>query len=330
MGRKKNDAAFAIVSFEGEPDEVNAQWRAHRKMGLGGSDAGAVLGLNPWRSPLEVWLEKTGREDSPDLSGKPSVEWGNRLEPKVAEKFAENHPEFTVERPEWCAVSKEHPWMFASLDGILRTVGDGGEVIHGVLEVKTSGRDTEWKDGVPAHYACQVAHYLAVTGWQFAYVAVLIGGQDYREYRIERDEDDVRALVESESRFWREFVTADVPPAITGNGDEGAAIARMYPESDGETGIADDMAETLAAEYDALCKQEKEIRERKDKTASMLKAIVKDKKALESENVKVTWVRTHGFRFNQKRFQEEMPEEYARFQDPYSRDGGIRVTIKGA
>ena len=325
MARPKEDL-FQRVEFDGTPEEVSAKWRAHRKMGIGGSDAGAILGLNPWRSPLEVWMEKTGRggEDRQNEA----MEWGTRLEPAVIQKFSDEHPELTVERPEWSAVSKEHPWMFASLDGVLRRAGKGGAVERGILEAKTSATDQAWKDGVPPSYVAQVTHYLAVTGYDFAYVAVLIGGRDYREYRIERDEDDIAALIARERDFWHRYVATGTPPALTGQGNEGAALASLYPD-DGDTGYADEAVEALCSEYIQACEAEKAAAERKPQLSNRLKAEIKGKKALENERVKVGWVRTDGQRFDQKAFRRACPDVYQSFCTPCVKDGGIRVKAKG-
>ena len=82
-------APYTQVRFDGSPDEVNAKWERARRGGIGGSDVAAIMGISKYRSPYEVWLEKTGRVEPKDISGKQAVEWGNRLEDTVARKFAE-------------------------------------------------------------------------------------------------------------------------------------------------------------------------------------------------------------------------------------------------
>ena len=118
---------------------TDGEWREARKGGVGGSDVGAILGLNPWKTPFEVWLEKTGRAEPPDLSGKESVEWGNRLEPLVAEKFAEMHPEFKVLRKNCTMVSKSRPWAFANIDREIRCAdGRGGKAVSSCSSAENS------------------------------------------------------------------------------------------------------------------------------------------------------------------------------------------------
>ena len=195
---------YTEIRFTGTPEEINKQWVEARKNGVGGSDVASIMGLNKYSSPLNVWLVKTGREESPDLSNNQAVEWGNRLEDVVADKFADEHPELQVRRRNATMVSIKRPWAFANID---RWVTDGkGNV--GILEVKTVGmrRAADWDSGVPLYYLTQVMHYMSVTGYKYAWVAVLIGGQEFREYYIERDEQDIQAINDAVDTFWRDFV----------------------------------------------------------------------------------------------------------------------------
>lgn len=328
MARKKRTTEppqFHRVHFDGTREEIEQQWLEHRKHGLGGSDAGAVMGVNPFRSPLEVWLEKTGQSDVEELET-PAMEWGTRLEPVIVEKFTEEHPEFMVELPSCSFVSDRWEWMFASLDGIIHERG-GGE---GVLEVKTAGAHASvgWDDGVPVSYIAQVTHYLAVTGWSFAYVVVLIGGRDYREYRIDRDDAEVEMLVEREREFWEEYVEPKAMPRLVGTESEAEALHAMWPTVEEGVSEADAETEGLAARYDAVSGRIKELEEEKRGLANMLKAKVKDAKALESGLVRVSWPRHSATRVDTKRLASEMPEVAEKYTVASVRDGGIRVTIK--
>ena len=180
---RRPPALYTEMRFTGTKDEINDQWKEARKSGIGGSDVASIMGLNKYSSPLEVWLIKTGKQEAPDLSDKQAVEWGNILEDVVADKFKADHfSEYKVFRKNAMLVSKERPWAFANLDRYI--IDRDGR--RGVLEIKTAGlyRADDWDDGVPLYYLTQVTHYLDVTGFDFAMVAVLIGGQDYREYYL--------------------------------------------------------------------------------------------------------------------------------------------------
>jgi len=211
-----------LVSTQGMSRE---QWLAVRRGGIGSSDAAAAVGLSPYKSPLELWLEKTGRKDSPDLSQSEAVFWGTTLEAIIANVYAHRSGNI-VRRVNAVLQHPEHRFMLANLD---RAVGSDG-----VLEVKTAGGHSSqfWEDGVPEHYQCQVLHQLAVTGKVWADVAVLIGGQDFRIYRIERNEAQIADLIERETAFW-EMVESDVQPAVDGSESSGSALSFLYPRDSG-------------------------------------------------------------------------------------------------
>lgn len=310
------------MNYEEVKYPSDEEWREARKKGVGGSDVGAIMGLNPWKSPVEVWLEKTGHSEPPDLSGKESVEWGNRLEAVVAEKFADMHPEFKVRRKNRTMVSKSRPWAFANIDReILSKEG------HGILEIKTAGLRSEgnWVFGPPDHYLCQVQHYLSVTGWDWAWVAVLIGGQEYREYFIPRDEDDIRAIDKAVDDFWG-FVERGEIPELTGTGDEGAALASVFHEPSDEYERVLDIDFPELDERAHLNDEIKALEERKKKLDSEIKKRIGDSKGIQSESIRCTWVRSKSKSFDAKRFDADHPG----LREPYitekTRDGGLRLS----
>lgn len=233
---------YEVIRFKGTEEEVSAAWRAERRKGIGGSDVAAIMGLSRYRSPYEVWAEKVGAYDPPDMSGVQAVEWGNRLEPVVKAKYAEEHPDRRARRLNGMLRSRARPWAQASLDYEVRDPDLG----WGVLEVKTVGlrRAQDWEGGVPVYYQTQVAHYLSVTGRPFADVAVLVGGQEYRDYRIARDEEDVAAVEAAVDSFWRDRVLAGDPPQA-GAGD-GPAVFAAHPSGDAYLVMADAECPELA------------------------------------------------------------------------------------
>lgn len=301
---------------------TDEEWREARTKGVGGSDVAAIMGISRWKSPLEVWLEKTGRVPTPDLSDNEKVEWGTRLEPLIADKFAENHPELKVLRKNCTMVSKDRPWAFANVDRELRGGG------RGILEIKTAGTRSsdEWVFGVPDFYMTQVQHYLSVTGWDFAWVAVLIGGQEYREYFVPRDEADIEAIDKAVDTFWNDFVLTGVMPQMTGNGNEGKALTEMHPDPTGDYVPVFDCDFPELSESSELQREIKALQERKKMLDNEIKARIGDSRGIESESVRCTWVRTVSQRFDQKRFKEEMPDLYGQFTDEKPRDGGLRFS----
>lgn len=210
-------------------------WLAIRQSGIGSSDAAAAVGLHPYKSQLELWMEKTGRqsgnaEPTQDQQLTSPLHWGQVLEPIVAEHYA-RHTGHRVQRVNAILQHVEHPWMLANLDREI--VGNDGVQI---LECKTAGLFGArfWKDGVPEYVQLQVMHQLAVTGQQAADVAVLLGGHELQIHRIERDEAMIQQLIALERQFWA-FVENDTPPPADGSDSADHALRALFPQDDGET-----------------------------------------------------------------------------------------------
>lgn len=198
-------------------------WLENRT-GIGGSDAAAILGLNPWTSNLDLYNYKTGRDIQPDISKKDVVKYGHDAEASIRRLFALDHPEYKVQykaNNSW--TNTDYPFAQASLDGWL-TDKDGR---FGILEIKTSEvqRDRDWdkwKGHIPQTYFCQVLHYMAVLEAQFvelrAYIKYTTQGEKryaVRDYHIERAdcEEDITYLMEKEREFW-EHVEKQIPPDL--------------------------------------------------------------------------------------------------------------------
>ncbi|WP_334187620.1 YqaJ viral recombinase family nuclease [Noviherbaspirillum sp.] len=265
--------ALRLVSTKGLSRE---EWLAYRRQGIGSSDAAAAVGLNPYQSPLELWLVKTGRDDhlpavDPEDDTSPMF-WGTVLEPVVAERYA-RRTGFKVRR---CNAVLQHPnpdkaWMLANID---REVVGHPEVQ--VLECKTAGEFGArlWRDGVPDYIQCQVQHQLAVTGKQAADVAVLICGQELRIHRIERDEALIASLIELERRFWQ-YVVTDTPPPVDGSDSSAQALQALYPIDRGETLDLREDPE-LSATFDSLVAVRVELDARKA-TEALLKQRIQER-----------------------------------------------------
>lgn len=317
---------YREIRFTGTSDEINAQWVEARKNGIGGSDVASIMGLNKYSSPLSVWLIKTGREPSPDLSDNQAVEWGNRLEDVVADKFAEEHTELKVYRRNATMVSLERPWAFANID---RWVTDGhGNV--GILEVKTVGmrRAADWDNGVPLYYLTQVTHYMSVTGYQYAWVAVLIGGQEFREYYIERNEDDIQAVNTAVDTFWRDFVETDTAPALIGNQPEADSILHQHEDPTTEYLPMLDMDVSMIDELQEINDQINDLKHRKTLIENTIKDLIGDNKGIETETKRITWVRSARSSFDKKAFEEANPGVIQDYMKTSVTNGGIRISVK--
>ena len=321
-----------MISGEGRSFKLircadNDAWLEQRHNGIGGSDVAAIMGLSPWRTPAEVWLEKTGRMEPQDLSDRPHVRRGVDLEQFVGERFKQNHPGFTVRRVNAICQSLERPWAQASLDYEVAERKCGDSPKWGVLEIKTARSD--WKDGVPAYYLTQVMHYLSVTNRDFAWVAVQFdsdGLWEYREYRIARDEEDIVAVDSAVDTFWHGFVEADVMPVLVGTSGEAQGLAQMFSKPDVEA-ITDHEADTiqLIADYQDAAAREKQAKADKQKASTLLMAKVGEAKALYTDTSRVTWVRSESEKFDLKRFKQDHPDLAKQYTTAYTRNGGLRI-----
>jgi putative phage-type endonuclease len=209
-------------------DLSREDWLSVRKNGIGGSDAAAAVGLNPYLSALELWLDKTGRAEGmprpdPDDTTSPTY-WGTLLEPIMAASYTKQTGN-RVRRVNAVLRHPAIPWMLANVD---REVTGCRDVQ--LLECKTAGEFGArlWRDGVPEYVQIQVQHQLAVTGKQAAHVAVLLCGQALEVFRIERDDGLIARLIELEARFWK-YVETDTPPPADGSESADRALRHLYP-----------------------------------------------------------------------------------------------------
>ncbi|MPV64327.1 lambda-exonuclease family protein [Burkholderia sp. BE17] len=214
-------------------------WLAVRRTGIGGSDAAAAVGLNPYMSALELWLDKTGRAEGlprPDPADTTSpTYWGTLLEPIIAAVYTQQTGN-KVRKVNAVLRHASIPWMLANIDREVVGVPDVQ-----ILECKTAGEYGArlWREGVPEYVQIQVQHQLAVTGKTAAHVAVLLCGQALEVHRIERDDALIGRLIELEARFWR-FVETDTPPPADGSESADRALRHLYPGNGGTIDFTDD------------------------------------------------------------------------------------------
>ena len=203
-------------------------WLLFRTRGIGGSDVAPVLGISAYSQPLKIYMEKTGQWESEDLSDKEAIVWGNILESVIAKEFARRNPNYQVQNCNYILQKPDHPFMIANIDRSLYHPQKG----WGVLEIKTANARMEGKwteDEIPYEYILQIQHYLAVTGLNWGYVAVLLGGQKYKQYYIEKDQELINILIEKETDFWINHVEALEPPMADVTMDCTDLFNRLFP-----------------------------------------------------------------------------------------------------
>jgi putative phage-type endonuclease len=204
-----------------------------RRTGIGGSDVASIVGLSPWKTANAVYLEKRGEIEDEDISEKPVIIFGNMLEQVVADFYTRQTGE-KLEKRNKLIRHKKYPQLIANIDR--KIVGRPA-----VFEAKTADKFTigKWgedgSDDVPEHYRVQVEHYFNVTGYDEGVLAVLIGGNEFRQYPITRDQELSEMLMEQCLHFW-EKVEKGFPPEIDfAHANAIDTIKRMYPGTDGTT-----------------------------------------------------------------------------------------------
>lgn len=257
----KDTERYTIERFKQHTaEEREAAWLKSRSHGVGGSDMSTILGLNKYSSPYDLWLEKTKRVEPEDISDKWAIVKGNALENELRKRFRAQHPEMLVtDGTDKQFISREKPYLRASLDGILQK--ENGD--FGILEIKTasSRRAGDWHDEdgnlrIPPYYLAQVEFYALVTGWTWGYVYAAIGDDEPVEIPFEADVEDMAAIDKAAADFWH-FVTSGTPPQLTG-----ADVQKAFPEPtpDIVDESADDDLYDLLARYESTANRANELK----------------------------------------------------------------------
>jgi len=212
-------------------------WLKERQIGIGGSDVGAILGVNKWKTPFQVYLEKV--EPITENQQSEAAYWGDQFEEVVAKEF-EKRTGKKVRRDRRHFRHKKYPFMVANIDR--RVLKE-----NAILECKTANQylAKEWEgDEVPASYLLQVQHYLAVTDANEGYIAVLIGGQKFIWKKIQRDEELINMIIKAEKEFWEEYVEKGIPPKLDGSSAAEKFLSERYKNVDTNLNI------NLGSEYE--------------------------------------------------------------------------------
>ena len=311
--------AKALVSTENMPYE---DWLEYRRLGIGGSDASVVCGINRYKSPVELWLDKTSQ--LPPQEAGEAAYWGTQLEPFVRSEFTKRTG-IEVRQVKELLQSEEYPFMLANLDGICE-VPDVGTCI---FEAKTASayKAGEWEDTIPDEYMLQVQHYMAVTGYAGTYIAVLIGGNTFKWRFVERDEELISMLIELESAFWN-HVRDSTPPPLDGSDASAKFLAERFHDSIPKSHITlPDPAADLLSQYDEACEQLEIVTERKQKAENLLKEMMGENEVGTTGDRIVTWKSVSQERLDSKTLKAEHPALYKKYANKSSYR---RFTIKAA
>lgn len=282
------------------------EWLAWRRTGIGGSDAAAVIGLNPFRSRIEVYADKMGM--MPEKEDTESMRLGRDLEDYVAHRFCEATGK-KVRRNNFMWCHDEHRCMIADVDREI--IGENAG-----LECKTTqawGGKVIMKGEIPLTYYVQCMHYMATMGYDRVYLAVLIFGKGFFHFTIERDEDEIAALVAAEAAFWCDHVEAGISPDPDGSQSAEQAVDAIWGNRAQEDELlmfdfSDDMRELCD-----LAAAEKEIKRRKDAIKQRLQAALGEHMVGSSDRYVITWRPQERSSIDSRRLYRERPDIYREY-----------------
>lgn len=283
-------------------------WLKWRGKGIGGSDVASICGISKYKSPIELWMEKTGQIE-PKESGEPAY-WGTILEPIIREEFAKRS-NLKVKTVNSILKHPKYNFMLANLDGIVKAPDNTACI----FEAKTASafKQNSWTDDIPEEYMLQVQHYMAVTGYQRAYVAALIGGNTFVYKIVERDDELIDMIIKLEEHFW-DCVVNDVPPKIDGSEACTQLLNRLYPLSNANIQIVlPDEANILIEQYEMLKEQEKNISELKNEAVNKLKEMLGENESGIIGERLVIWKTLTSERLDSKKLQHDLPEIYNQY-----------------
>jgi putative phage-type endonuclease len=304
---------------------TEADWQAYRETqeGIGGSDIATILGVNKYKSKFTLWLEMTGQKAKDKVEGE-AIEWGNLLEPVIREKF-KRATGFKVFQNNFVLQHDKLDWMVANIDGeVIDPYFDG----RGILEIKTTNERNkkDWEEGCPINYMAQVQWYLAVTGYNYAYIAVLIGGSTFKYFLIERDDYLIDSMIKQAQDFLN-MVKKRIPPEIGGSKSESEWLAQAFPEAVEEEMTIPTYIESLAEEYVGLQEEIKKMSARSDEIKNKIKLEGKEFKILQGNSVRIKMGTITRVSFDSKMFALEYPELYAKYKTKVSSYRGFDVTL---
>lgn len=283
-------------------DMSKIEWLKHRQAGIGGSDASCIAGLNPWKSAIQLYMDK--KEENPQEQKSLRMELGNRLEGLVAELFTEATG-LKVRNVNGILKNDKYPFAIANIDRAI--VGE-----KAFLECKTTNSYAlkEWEEGVPAHYEIQCLHYMAITGATHCYIAALIGNSDFIWHKIERDQETIDYLMQIERDFWENNIEKDVVPMPDGSDAYSEYLKKKYDKSNGqviELHLLENGVNKLNR-YDEIVTDIKALESEKKLIEQEIQLYMEEFEVAKIGDRKVTWKSSSRNTIDSKKLKAEMPD----------------------
>lgn len=285
--------------------KTREEWLYDRLKGIGGSDVGAVLGLNKYKSAYTLWAEKCGLLQDEEEDNE-AMRVGRDLEQYVADRFTEATGK-KIRKSGFSFQSEKHPFMLANVDRLI--VGEKAG-----LECKTASALTrcDFENGdIPPSYYCQCMHYMAVTGFEKWYIAVLVMGKGFFWYEINRNEEEIEALIKAEGDFW-EMVKQGNAPDVDGSESTKNTLNTRW-QSQVKSCVLGHEAEDSVKELISIKKRIKALKELQVSYENSIKAEMEDAEAAELENVMIKWKTSKSMTFDRDKFKKENPELFKQY-----------------
>lgn len=305
-----------LIMTAADMEQNRGKWLELRRGSIGGSDAAAVMGLNPWKSAYTLWLEKTGELEEEDKSDIEAVHFGEVLEEVVAREFCRREKKQVRK----CGLyqSEKYPFLTGSFDRLINGEQAG-------LEIKTASsyKRAEWDGGeIPPAYYIQCQHYMLVSGFPRWHLVALVGGNHFVDWTIERNDKDIAALLDAERDFW-DKVQRHIMPEIDGSESTSISLKAMYAGGNVEPIALPGEALSLLKRLDELREAKGDIEGQTEEIKNKLCAMMGDNEiAIAGEGDaarRVTWKTYPGrVTIDSKGLKADLPDIYAK----YSRQGG--------
>ena len=304
----KDHCTMIMTAAEIENREA---WLKVRNDSIGGSEAAAIVGMNPWKSAYTLWLEKTGQSQQEDISDNECVHFGTILEQVVADEFCRREGK----KARKCGLfrSNKYPFMTGSFDRLL--VGENAG-----LECKTSNafKREEWDEGeIPPNYYVQCQHYMLVSGLPRWYIACLVGGNHFVSWVVERNDDDIAALEQAEIAFW-DKVQRHIMPEVDGSESSTDSLKKMYKGGQAEPVMLPQESMDLLKRLDELKALKADIDSQTKDIQNKLCAMLGDNEIGiigEGDNErKVTWKTVNGrVTIDSKKLKKDLPDVFEKY-----------------
>ena len=292
-------------------DLSREEWLRARMAGIGGSDVSAIAGLNKYKSPMGVYLDKIGESPIEDITNEAAY-FGTLLEDVVAQEFTKRTG-MKVRNRFAILQHPNHPYMLANVDRMIVGKREG-------LECKTASEylKGEWEgDEVPTPYLLQIQHYMAVTGYDAWWIAVLLGGNKFIFKRIERDEEIIEYLIKLEGDFWANHVIKRNPPEFDGSEASSRLLQALYPQAEPKSEIQlDKTVETLIDARDAYIEDITALETKKKEIENQIKAQMGENEIGHVGSRTVKWSNVTSNRIDTKTLKAEKPEIYQQYTKP--------------